>query len=78
MTRRELYYYIKGHKCEEVFLPEGNARCVYFENPKTGGYATLNTPIDDREMFPTTIRAICISLGIEIPPNLGTPKFSKN
>jgi hypothetical protein len=47
---------------------------------KTGGYATLNTPIDDREMFPTTIRAICISLGIEIPPNLKTDslKFSNN
>ena len=78
MTRRELYYYIKGHGCIEVFLPEGAARCVYFENPKTNGYATLNTPIDDREVYPTTVRAICLGLGIELPPNQQPPSFSHN
>lgn len=80
MTRRELYNYItQTHKCKQRVLPEGEARCIYFENPKNSGYATLNTPIDDREMFPATVRAICLSLGIPIPAALEPPAiFSTN
>ncbi len=71
MTRRQLYRWIINHGCDQSPLPEfTTARCIYFENLKTGGYATLNTPIDDREMLPETVREICISLNIETPPNL--------
>lgn len=72
MTRRQLYRWILKHGCEQASLPDQTtAFVIYFENPRTGGYATLNTPIGDREMRPTTVRAICMSLGIEIPPDLG-------
>lgn len=80
MTRRQLYNYILNeHKCTQRVLPEGQARCIYFENPKNDRYATLNTPIDDREMLPATVRAICLALGIPIPSALEPPvNFSHN
>lgn len=72
MTKRELYQWILKKGCKQIPLPDSTTmKAIYFENPRTGGYAILNTPVDDRKMFPATVLAICLSLNIEIPPNVG-------
>jgi hypothetical protein len=71
MTKRQLYNWILEHGCKQHALPnQTTMRLIYFENPRTGGYATLNIPIDDKEMYPNTIVAICVSLNIELPPKI--------
>ncbi len=72
MTKREFYRWALNHGCSQKPLPDTNttAFCVILENPKTGGYATLNTPIDDRLMNPETVMRMAVALNIEIPSNL--------
>jgi len=71
MTRKEVYNWIIKQNCQqEPLSDQTTVFCILFINPKTKRTATLNTPIDNREMLIATISQICYQLGIEIPPEI--------
>ncbi|MCG8318413.1 MAG: hypothetical protein MI921_02820 [Cytophagales bacterium] len=67
VTRAYLFDWIRTHGCEMLPLPENKARVVKFENPKTGGTAYLNMPIDDRPIKDSNVHGICSKPGIPVP-----------
>lgn len=68
MTREDLVDWVKDKGCAQYPLGEfttGNA--IKFVNPKTGGWAYISTPIDDRPITDFIIHEVCSRLGIEVP-----------
>ena len=67
ISRTYLRDWILTHGCQMEALSEHQARVVLFHNPKTGGSAFLNLPIDERPVKEGSVYGVCAKLGIPVP-----------
>lgn len=70
MTRADFHDWIIVKGGEVLLLPEDgltDKRSIRYRNPKTGGQAYINGPIDETVIMHDVVCYICGRLGIEVP-----------
>lgn len=70
MTRNEFYRWTRQHGCrQEQLRDHTTGRAIKIINPaRAGCHAYLQTPLDDRQIYPETVIAACVQLAIPVPP----------